>query len=161
MAPARSMGYSGSAAGLLDAETNLTYAVKYLAGAYHAAGGNQSRAVALYASGYHGRGVRVARRARPEVVAQAANAGWGRERLGHAAVAGRDAGQIPRPTPRAASSALNAAFSSRHARPESVEDGRKRPDGRASRLGRHSASSVDGRDKPGHDKGNRHHFPYN
>jgi hypothetical protein len=30
----------------------MTYAVKYLAGAYRAAGGNESRAVALYASGY-------------------------------------------------------------------------------------------------------------
>ncbi len=49
---ARAMGYTGSAAGLLDAETNMTYAVKYLAGAYRAAGGNEARAVALYASGY-------------------------------------------------------------------------------------------------------------
>jgi soluble lytic murein transglycosylase-like protein len=55
---ARGVGYTGSAAGLLDAETNLTYAVRYLAGAYRAAGGNASRAVAYYASGYHGRGVR-------------------------------------------------------------------------------------------------------
>ena len=59
---ARGVGYSGSASGLLDPETNLTYAVKYLAGAYRAAGGNASRAVSLYASGYHGRGTRVARR---------------------------------------------------------------------------------------------------
>ncbi|MGE3990134.1 transglycosylase SLT domain-containing protein [Pseudorhodoplanes sp.] len=51
---ARAMGYSGSAAGLLDANTNMTYAVKYLAGAYRAAGGNPDRAVALYASGYGG-----------------------------------------------------------------------------------------------------------
>jgi soluble lytic murein transglycosylase-like protein len=42
----------------MDAETNLTYAVRYLAGAYQAAGGNAGRAVSLYASGYHGRGVR-------------------------------------------------------------------------------------------------------
>src|SRR5450631_4272586 len=34
---ARAMGYRGTAAGLLDADTNMTYAVKYLAGAYHAA----------------------------------------------------------------------------------------------------------------------------
>jgi len=73
-ATARGVGYTGSAAGLLDAETNLTYAVRYLAGAYQAAGGNQSRAVALYASGYHGRGV-VARRAPREVVADSAP--WG------------------------------------------------------------------------------------
>lgn len=51
---ARAMGYTGSAAGLLDANTNMTYAVKYLAGAYRAAGRNQDRAVALYASGYGG-----------------------------------------------------------------------------------------------------------
>ena len=37
LATARAMGYSGTAAGLLDADTNMTYAVKYLAGAYHAA----------------------------------------------------------------------------------------------------------------------------
>ena len=57
-ATARGVGYSGSAAGLLDPETNLTYAVRYLAGAYRAAGGNASRAVSYYASGYHGRAVR-------------------------------------------------------------------------------------------------------
>jgi soluble lytic murein transglycosylase-like protein len=49
---ARAMGYSGSAAGLLDAETNMTYAVRYLAGAYRAAGANETRALALYARGY-------------------------------------------------------------------------------------------------------------
>jgi len=73
-ATARSMGYSGSAAGLLDAETNLTYAVRYLAGAYHAAGGSHGRAVALYASGYRGRGVAAARRA-PAMVAEATPVG--------------------------------------------------------------------------------------
>jgi soluble lytic murein transglycosylase-like protein len=51
---ARAMGYTGSAAGLLDADTNMTYAVKYLAGAYRAAGGNPDRAVAYYARGYYG-----------------------------------------------------------------------------------------------------------
>jgi soluble lytic murein transglycosylase-like protein len=49
---ARSMGYGGSAAGLLDPETNLTYAVRYLAGAYRAAGGNANRSVSYYAGGY-------------------------------------------------------------------------------------------------------------
>jgi transglycosylase-like protein with SLT domain len=57
---ARAMGYSGSAAGLLDAETNMTYAVRYLAGAYRAAGGNEARAVALYARGYYAPRVREA-----------------------------------------------------------------------------------------------------
>lgn len=50
---ARAMGYSGSAAGLLDPQINMTYAVRYLAGAYRAAGGNEGRAVALYARGYY------------------------------------------------------------------------------------------------------------
>ena len=50
---ARAMGYRGSAAGLLDPETNMTYAVKYLAGAYRAAGGNADRAVHYYAAGYY------------------------------------------------------------------------------------------------------------
>jgi len=53
LATARAMGYRGSAAGLLDADTNMTYAVKYLAGAYRAAGGNMDRAVHYYASGYY------------------------------------------------------------------------------------------------------------
>jgi soluble lytic murein transglycosylase-like protein len=74
-ATARGVGYSGSASGLLDAETNLTYAVKYLAGAYQAAGGNANRAVALYQSGYYGRGVAVARRATPAAEQVASN--WG------------------------------------------------------------------------------------
>ena len=50
---ARAMGYTGSAAGLLDADTNMTYAVKYLAGAYKVAGGNIDRAVHYYAAGYY------------------------------------------------------------------------------------------------------------
>lgn len=50
---AHGMGYSGGAAGLLDGETNLTYAVPYLANAYMAAGRNEDRAVALYAGGYY------------------------------------------------------------------------------------------------------------
>ena len=53
LATARSMGYTGTAQGLLDANTNLTYAVKYLAGAYRVAGGNQDRAVSYYARGYY------------------------------------------------------------------------------------------------------------
>jgi soluble lytic murein transglycosylase-like protein len=50
---ARSLGYQGSAAGLLDPDTNMTYAVKYLAGAYRVAGGNHARAVHYYAAGYY------------------------------------------------------------------------------------------------------------
>jgi soluble lytic murein transglycosylase-like protein len=52
-ATARGMGYRGSPSGLLDANTNLTYAVPYLANAYKVAGGNFDRAVALYAGGYY------------------------------------------------------------------------------------------------------------
>jgi soluble lytic murein transglycosylase-like protein len=47
------MGFSGSAAELLDPQVNMTYAVRYLAGAYRTANGNENRAVALYASGYY------------------------------------------------------------------------------------------------------------
>ncbi len=50
---ARAMGYRGSTAGLLDPDTNMTYAVKYLAGAYQAAAGNADRAVHYYAAGYY------------------------------------------------------------------------------------------------------------
>jgi soluble lytic murein transglycosylase-like protein len=52
---ARALGYGGTAEGLLDPETNMAYAVRYLAGAYRAAHGDEDRAVALYSSGYHGR----------------------------------------------------------------------------------------------------------
>jgi soluble lytic murein transglycosylase-like protein len=53
LATARSLGYTGSAEGLRDPETNLTYAVKYLAGAYRAANGDQNKAVSYYAGGYY------------------------------------------------------------------------------------------------------------
>lgn len=53
LATARSMGYTGTAAGLLDADTNMTYAVKYLAGAYRAANKNSNQAVHYYAAGYY------------------------------------------------------------------------------------------------------------
>jgi hypothetical protein len=75
-ATARGVGYTGSASGLMDAETNLTYATRYLAGAYRAAGGNESRAVALYASGYHGRGVPRERRVASSWQEQATPGWW-------------------------------------------------------------------------------------
>ena len=53
LATARGMGYTGDAAGLRDPNTNLTYAVKYLAGAYRAANGDANRAVSYYAGGYY------------------------------------------------------------------------------------------------------------
>jgi soluble lytic murein transglycosylase-like protein len=53
LATARGLGYTGSAEGLRDPDTNLTYAVKYLAGAYRAANGDHARAVHYYAGGYY------------------------------------------------------------------------------------------------------------
>ncbi|HET6376003.1 MAG TPA: lytic transglycosylase domain-containing protein [Methylocella sp.] len=52
-ATARSMGYNGNPRGLLDAETNLTYAIPYLANAYHLAGGDEKLATVLFSSGYY------------------------------------------------------------------------------------------------------------
>jgi soluble lytic murein transglycosylase-like protein len=52
-ATARSMGYRGAASGLLDADTNLKYAVKYLSGAYMVGGNNADQAVRNYARGYY------------------------------------------------------------------------------------------------------------
>ena len=52
-ATARTMGYTGTPSGLLDAETNLKYAGKYLRGAWLLSRGSQDRAVSWYASGYY------------------------------------------------------------------------------------------------------------
>ncbi len=52
-ATARGMGYDGPANGLLDAETNLKYAVKYLRGAWLVADGDENRADRLYQTGYY------------------------------------------------------------------------------------------------------------
>ncbi|WP_376986573.1 transglycosylase SLT domain-containing protein [Bosea sp. R86505] len=49
---ARGMGYTGGAGGLLDPETNARYAMKYLAMAYRAAGGDTCRTVMKYQSGH-------------------------------------------------------------------------------------------------------------
>jgi soluble lytic murein transglycosylase-like protein len=53
LATARSLGYTGDAQGLRDPNTNLTYGVKYLAGAYRAANGDHNRTMHYYASGYY------------------------------------------------------------------------------------------------------------
>ncbi|OHV84213.1 lytic transglycosylase domain-containing protein [Rhizobium sp. LCM 4573] len=50
---AKSMGYQGSPEGLLDAETNLKYAVKYLRGAWLVADNSNDNAIRLYARGYY------------------------------------------------------------------------------------------------------------
>ncbi|MFC5386044.1 transglycosylase SLT domain-containing protein [Aquamicrobium segne] len=52
-ATARGMGYDGPAKGLLDAETNLKYSVKYLRGAWLVADGDENRADRLYQTGYY------------------------------------------------------------------------------------------------------------
>jgi soluble lytic murein transglycosylase-like protein len=52
-ATARGLGHDGSAKDLLDAETNLKYGVKYLAGAYKVADNNPDQAVRLYSRGYY------------------------------------------------------------------------------------------------------------
>jgi soluble lytic murein transglycosylase-like protein len=49
---ARGMGYGGSPGGLLDAETNARFAMKYLAQAYRMAGGDTCRTVMKYQSGH-------------------------------------------------------------------------------------------------------------
>ncbi|WP_456617861.1 MULTISPECIES: transglycosylase SLT domain-containing protein [unclassified Bradyrhizobium] len=72
LATARGVGYTGDAAGLRDPNTNLTYAVKYLAGAYRAANGDHARAVRYFAGGYY----YVAKRQRQEMVQQASNETW-------------------------------------------------------------------------------------
>lgn len=50
---ARSMGYRGSPDGLLDAETNLIYAGRYLRGAWLVSDGDEATAVSWYARGYY------------------------------------------------------------------------------------------------------------
>ncbi|SPJ29496.1 lytic transglycosylase domain-containing protein [Falsiruegeria mediterranea] len=52
-ATARSMGFKGQPKDLLDADTNLEFALKYLRGAWLLADGDQSRAIRLYATGYY------------------------------------------------------------------------------------------------------------
>ncbi|MCJ8518435.1 soluble lytic murein transglycosylase-like protein [Pseudorhizobium tarimense] len=52
-ATAKSMGYDGPPEGLLDAETNLKYAIKYLRGAWLVADNSNDNAIRLYARGYY------------------------------------------------------------------------------------------------------------
>lgn len=50
---AKAMGYTGDADGLLNPDVNMTYAVKYLAGAYRAANGSEDGAIRNYQRGYY------------------------------------------------------------------------------------------------------------
>lgn len=52
-ATARSMGFDGAPEDLLDAETNLKYALKYLRGAWLLSDGDMDAAVMWYAKGYY------------------------------------------------------------------------------------------------------------
>ena len=52
-ATARSMGFKGEPSDLLDAETNLKYAGKYLRGAWLLSHGSEAEAVKWYSRGYY------------------------------------------------------------------------------------------------------------
>ncbi len=52
-ATARSMGFRGEPRDLLDAETNLRYATRYLRGAWLVSDGDMDEAVMWYARGYY------------------------------------------------------------------------------------------------------------
>src|SRR5262252_4731716 len=77
LATARGLGYAGDAQGLRDPNTNLTYGVKYLAGAYRAANGDHSRAVHYFAAGYY-------EAAKRQKLQQVAEMGHGRKLRAHA-----------------------------------------------------------------------------
>ena len=50
---AQTMGYRGSPEGLLDGETNLIYAGRYLRGAWMVSRGDEDEAIMWYAKGYY------------------------------------------------------------------------------------------------------------
>lgn len=52
-ATARSMGFQGQPSDLLDADTNLKYALKYLRGAWLLSDGDHDTAIKWYARGYY------------------------------------------------------------------------------------------------------------
>jgi soluble lytic murein transglycosylase-like protein len=52
-ATARSMGFKGQPSDLLDADTNLEFAVKYLRGAWLLSDGDQATAIKWYSRGYY------------------------------------------------------------------------------------------------------------
>ncbi len=47
------MGFRGQPSDLLDAQTNLTYAIRYLRGAWLVSDGDEAKAVQWYARGYY------------------------------------------------------------------------------------------------------------
>ncbi len=73
---AQSLGYQGAAAGLLDAETNLRYGLKYLAKAYKLAGGDTCGTILRYQFGHRTQTMTGASRAycaKVKVITAAAN----------------------------------------------------------------------------------------
>jgi len=52
-ATARTMGFRGDPADLLDADTNLQFALKYLRGAWLLSDGDEATAIGWYARGYY------------------------------------------------------------------------------------------------------------
>jgi len=62
-ATARSMGYGGSASGLMDANTNLQFGILYLARAYRLADGDTCRTVLKYQAGHRAVSMTAAARA--------------------------------------------------------------------------------------------------
>ena len=60
---AQSLGYQGPAAGLLDAETNLRYGLRYLARAYKLAGGDTCGTILRYQFGHRAQTMTAASRA--------------------------------------------------------------------------------------------------
>jgi soluble lytic murein transglycosylase-like protein len=93
-ATAKAMGYSGPASGLLDADTNLTYAVRYLAGAYKVADGNHDRAVSYYANGFY-----YAAKRKGLGQLTTAKAPLGRQQVAEAATTGTVAAATPAESP--------------------------------------------------------------
>jgi soluble lytic murein transglycosylase-like protein len=92
---ARSLGYTGGAAGLLDADTNMRYAVKYLAGAWKLSGGSEARAVHHYASGYYYAAKRRGIAQQSYALADAGDVFYrGRRRLGDVALGGGRAASL-------------------------------------------------------------------
>jgi soluble lytic murein transglycosylase-like protein len=73
---AQALGYQGPAAGLLDAETNLRYGLKYLAKAYNLAGGDTCGTILRYQFGHRTQTMTAASRAycaKVKVITAAAN----------------------------------------------------------------------------------------
>lgn len=60
---ARGLGYTGGGAGLLNAETNMRFGMKYLAQAYRMSGGDVCRTVMRYQSGHYASSMSGANRA--------------------------------------------------------------------------------------------------